>query len=294
MIARCHLALALFAALLSAGIAIAGKLLATDIPSTTLTFLRVSIAALCFLPYIKPTYFKAPKKSDWYILLLAGFFGIFLSNVLYFEGLKTSSALHAALINALTPGLMLMCTCCYFKKLPTREQIFSFSLALLGVFLITTNGNFHLDALFENTGNLLMFVSILCWVVYSIAAKQKSENLPCTAFTFGALLIGTLLLAPLSLQYGTFAQSVYALSTMQWLLIAYIALVGTGYGFFLYGKSIEQIGPDMAAYIIYSVTPVFVVLLTFFFFQDPVTTWELMGTFCILASLAIHIKYDTV
>lgn len=289
MITFWPLMLALLSALMSAGIAIAGKLLATNIPSTNLTLLRVSIASACFIPFVRPTLFKKISKIDWAIVLLAGFFGIFLSNILYFQGLATSSALHASLINSLTPGLMLMCTCAYFKRLPTLEQIVSFSLALFGVFLITTDGNFNFAALFENTGNLLMLISILCWVVYSIAAEQKSDAFPSAAFTFGALMIGTMLLAPIGLHYGV-GDTLHQLSTTQWLLIAYISIMGTGFGYFLYGKSIEQIGPDMASYIMYSMAPVFVVLLTFFLFDDPITTWEIAGSSCILASLVIHAR----
>ncbi len=292
MIAFCHLGLALLAALMSAGIAIAGKLLATNIPPTDLTLLRVSIASLCFLPFLRRKFFKSLTRNDVGILVLAGFFGIFLSNVLYFQGLTTSSALHAALINSLTPGLMLMCTCLYFRQLPTREQIFSFSLALFGVFLITTDGNFNFAALFENTGNLLMLLSVLCWVIYSIAAQQKSDALPCTAFTFGALIIGTLLLIPISLSNNSTTQTIQHLCCKEWLLILYIALIGTGCGYFLYGKSIEQIGPDMAAYIMYSMTPVFVLPLTFLFFDDPITMWEVAGSLCILGSLVIHVRAE--
>lgn len=292
MIAFCHLGLALLAALMSAGIAIAGKLLANNIPATDLTLLRVSIASVCFLPFIRPKFFKSLTKNDVSILVLAGFFGIFLSNVLYFQGLKASSALHAALINSLTPGLMLMCTCLYFRQLPTREQIFSFSLALFGVFLITTDGNFNFAALFENTGNLLMLLSILCWVVYSIAAKQKSAALPCTAFTFGALIIGTMLLIPIGMGNNSTATTIQQLCCKEWLLILYIALMGTGAGYFLYAKSIEQIGPDMAAYIMYSMTPVFVLPLTLLFFDDPITMWELLGSLCILSSLVLHIRME--
>lgn len=182
-----------------------------------------------------------------------------------------------------------MCTCLYFKRLPTRAQVISFSLALLGVFLITTDGNFNLAALFENTGNLLMLISVLCWVIYSIAANQKSAALPSSAFTFGALIVGTLLLVPIGLHYGV-QSTVHQLSTYQWLLIAYISMIGTGLGYYIYGKSVEQIGPDAAAYIMYSMAPVFVVLLTFIFFDDPITTWEMFGTACILCSLVIHLK----
>lgn len=290
MISFWALVVALTTALMSGGIAIAGKLLATNLPSMDLTLLRVSIASLCFLPYIRSKYIKQLTKQDMGILMISGFFGIFLSNVLYFQGLASSSALHAALINALTPGLMLMCTSFYFRQLPTREQIVSFSIALLGVLLITMDGTFNWQTLFNSTGNLLMLLSILCWVVYSIAAKQKSETLPCTSFTFGALIIGTLLLMPFTLYDNSIQQTVSHLSNMQWLLILYIALLGTGFGYFLYAKSIEQIGPDMAAYIIYSMTPVWVVLLTFLFFDDPITKWEIAGSLCIMGSLALHIK----
>ena len=102
--------------------------------------------------------------------------------------------------------------------------------------------------------------------------------------------MGSALLMPLTLYDSSIQQTVSHLSSTEWLLILYIALMGTGLGYFLYAKSIEQIGPDMAAYIIYSMTPVWVVLLTFLFFDDPISTWEIIGSLCIIGSLALHIK----
>ncbi len=196
------LLLTLTCALFSAGIAIAGKFLTASIPSVSLTFLRISIASLCFVPFVKPKSFKRLKKSDIGVVLLAGSIGIFLSNLLYFVGISTSTALHASLINSLTPALMLMTTSLYMRHMPSLVHVASFALALFGVFLIITEGNFGITTLLASTGNLLMLASVGCWVIYSMTVQQKSDSLPSIAFTFGALMVGTLFLLPLSMQHG--------------------------------------------------------------------------------------------
>lgn len=289
MISSLKMLLPLICALFSAGIAIAGKVLTTSVPSTCLTFLRIAIASVCFLPFINPKTFKRLNKSDLGILISAGAIGIFLSNILYFVGLSSSTALHAALINSLTPALMLMGTCLYVRRMPGTKQLASFVLALFGVFLIITEGDFSLHAIFAHPGNLLMLASVMCWVLYSMMIKKKSDALPSAAFTFGTLVIGALLLVPFSMQHDI-GHTVRALTPGQWGLTLYIAIIGTGLGYFIYGKSVEIHGPDKTAFIMYSTAPVFVVILTYLFLDDPISSWEIAGTFCILASLFLHLR----
>ncbi len=292
MISPLSWALTLLCSLLGAGYVIAGKLLALNINPISLTLLRILIASICFVPFISLKNFKKLKKLDFIVILVAGIFGIFLTNILYFKSLETITALNASLINSLVPMLILLSTSIYLKRKPSFAHIIAYALGLFGVLLIISkNNSFSLSSLFKDSGNLIMLLSVFCWVIYSIAARNKSSALSSEAFTFSALLIGLIPLTPLGIQHGVISL-IQELSITEWLLIGYISIIATGLGYYLYTKSIEQIGPDKASFIVYNITPLFVMLLSFLIFDETISARELWGFLCILCSLVIHVKAE--
>ncbi len=284
--------LTLLCSLLGAGYVIAGKLLALNINPTSLTLLRIFLASICFLPFITLKTYKKLEKSDIKVLLLAGVFGIFLTNILYFKSLETITPLNASLINSLVPILMLITTNIFLKKMPSLVHVISCSIGFFGLLLmISKDDTFSLDSIFADRGNLIMLLSVFCWVLYSIAARYKSDTLSSESFTFGALIIGLIPLTPLGIHYGV-VSLIQELTITEWLLVGYISIIATGLGYYLYTKSIEHIGPDKASFIVYNITPIFVMLLSFLIFDETISPRELWGTLCILCSLVIHIKAE--
>lgn len=282
--------LTLLSSFIGATYVLASKLLAQDINPISLTFLRIAIACLSFLPFIKIKTFKQLQKIDLYILILAGISGIFLTNILYFKSLETISALNAALINALVPLLMLIIASIYLRKIPRIVQLIAYLLGFLGVMLmITKYHTFSISALISDSGNMIMLLSVFFWVIYSMLAQYKTDSVSSEAFTFGALLCGLIPLAPLGTYYGLISL-VQRLSVYEWFLLLYISIITTSFGYFLYAKSIQKIGPEKASFIVYNTTPLFVMILSYALYNESITTQEWIGSLCILVSLAIEMR----
>lgn len=281
--------LALLCSLVGAGYAIAGKLLASDINPISLTFLRILIASLCFLPCVNfKTYFMLSWR-DLAILAVAGISGIFCTNVLYFKSLESISALNASLINSLVPLCILIINSVYYKKIPKRSTFASYLLGLCGVLLMTTQGGIAPASGNNISGTLLMVLSVFCWIIYSICAQLRSEKLSAEAFTLGTCIIGLIPLAPLGMYCGAFTL-IQELSQRDLFLIGYISIFATGFGYYLYALTIQRMGADKASFITYSSAPLCVLILMHLIFNVPITLWDLIGSTCIIASLILHAR----
>ncbi len=273
-------------AFIGATYVLCAKLLTFCIDPLVLTFLRCFFSLLFFLPCIKAKDLSTLSRYDALTLAIGGIFGICLSNVLYFISLKSITALEAALINALVPFFLLLITHLSAKTVPSAQKIIAFTLGLIGAYLLITNGNFHCS-FFSTWGELVMLVSVFCWVIYSLAARLKQSSLSSTNFTFGTLLIGMLALAPFAVQNHLIA-TIQEFNGYDWLLLIYIGLIATGLGYYLYTKAIERCGADDAAYLVYSITPILVLALTALLYGQSLSQMQLVGTLCTIIGLLLY------
>ena len=67
--------------------------------------------------------------------------------------------------------------------------------------------------------------------------------------------------------------------------ILYMGIAASGIGYLLFTLSIQRIGPAKSTSIVYSGVPVWVALLAWLFFQEPVTPWMLVSMALILLGL---------
>lgn len=279
---------ALLCALISAALAIMGKSLIASISPVILLFLRLSIACIGFLPFVKLHTFTQLNRSNKLMLILAGVIGVFAGNLLFYFGLTYSSAFNASLINALTPILTLMGMCLYLRILPTRMVLFSFFLAFVGVLMVITNGSLDMRAFVRAKGNIILLLATATSVIYSLAAKHKTAALTSSAFALGSFVISVALLTPLAL-HGGLLELLPTITLVQWLMIGFLALAGSTLGFYLFTQSMMVIGPEITAYIVYSMAPLFVMVVDLVFLKKPASLWKLAGTACILASLLLQL-----
>lgn len=67
--------------------------------------------------------------------------------------------------------------------------------------------------------------------------------------------------------------------------ILYMGIGASGIGYLLFTISIQRIGPTKSTSIVYSGVPVWVALLAWLFFQEPVTPWMIVSMGLILVGL---------
>ncbi|MFO1233959.1 MAG: DMT family transporter [Rivihabitans pingtungensis] len=134
--------LAGLAALFWAGNFVAGRALHDSLSPLQLAFGRWSVALLCLLPFAWPR-IRAQAGALWAarrLILALALTGVTACNTLIYQGLQSTSATQAVLLNAFTPVMVLIYAVCSGQRQPARGQWLGLVLSLVGVLVLVSQG----------------------------------------------------------------------------------------------------------------------------------------------------------
>ncbi len=132
----------------------------------------------------------------------------------------------------------------HLRRLPNAWHMLAILLALGGVFLIATGGDFH-HVIISPLALVFGFGSAACSVLYTIlpsAQIRKWGTLPVNAL---AMLIGGMALGLIITPW----RASLNLDFSGWMAIAFIVLIGTVASFTLFLRGVGDIGPVKATFI---------------------------------------------
>ncbi len=220
-----------------------------------------------------------PKKNitvNWSIICLAGLFGIFTYNLLFFAAESFISANNVAILFAFTPCLTVILSKLFLRQRVNIITYCGILLALLGAIMVVSlseakcDGSFICINLLQHlsSGQILAILASFAMAVYNIFNKQASnlkiDPLELTTFStiFGALL--------LFISYILFADPLIKLlnkSLNFWLIISYISIFSTVLGYKWYSESIHYIGINQTS-IFLNCVPLFAIITGAIFFHE--------------------------
>jgi drug/metabolite transporter (DMT)-like permease len=261
---------------LFSGSYIAGKYTTLDLGPLTTTLLRYFIALL-FLSSLLLHY----KGSA----LLLGLFGIVGYHYFFFLSLRYTEVANTAIINALSPVLTSVAAAIVIKERLSRGNYAGVLVAFLGVLILLSRGDIDTILAFRfNKGDLLMLLSVVCWVVYALLIRTMLDRYSGFTLTFYATLFGVLMLLFLAPQEAPLGE-IQKISRASLLSVIYMGICGSGLGYLLYNLSIREIGPTRTSSFVYSVIPLIVAVLALLFFQQPITLIMIVSMVLILVGL---------
>src|SRR5699024_7955608 len=136
-------------------------------------------------------------RKSWPIVIAMSLTGVAAFNTLVYVGLHYTTAINASLMNATTPILIFILSFLFLKIRLTKIQVIGALISLLGVLSIISYYSIKtLLQLSFNKGDLIVFVAIICWSVYSLLVKQYAQSLPGNTTFFITIVIGTIMLLP--------------------------------------------------------------------------------------------------
>lgn len=100
------------------------------VPPFTLSLLRYVIAVVILFLLVRIKNYAPLERKYYKQILLIGFFGYFLSQVLQFMGTKLSNASFAALINSLNPVAIMVMAAVFLHEKLTAQKIAGLALSL--------------------------------------------------------------------------------------------------------------------------------------------------------------------
>ena len=225
-------------------------------------------------------------RKDVWVLMLFSIFGLLAVQYTFFMAIDHSNAATATVLQYLTP----MIITCYFalisKKLPTPKEVLVVGLAILGTFLIATEGNPH---------NLSISISALLWGIgsafavafYTLLPRKLLPKWGSTLVLGWAMLIGGICLSFYNPPWKfTGEWSVNAI-----LAVIFVIIFGTIVPFIFYLESMKYIRATEVS-VLASIEPVAAAVISILWLQVTFGLAEWLGTICILSTVFILAIFD--
>ena len=276
------------ATLFWAGNWVLGRALRDVFEPAALNFWRWLIASIALAPFALPgvrANFAVIRRNAGLLLALS-FLGVALFQWMVYEGLKTTTAVNAVLLNSSFPAFMLLCSWAIEGERGTRRQMVGMLISLAGILIIMARGEpASLLRLEFQPGDALILLAMPVWGVYSVLLKRRPPELDGVAFLFVISLIGVALLLP------AFALEAYH-TPPRWpgaegvAAALYVGLAASVAAFICWNSGVAIVGANAAGFTLH-LLPAFATLLAMVFLGESFQLFHAAGIATILAGVVV-------
>lgn len=281
--------LLLLAVLFWSGNFIVGRAVRYDIDPISLAFWRWCIAALIAV-FLSRKYIQNDMREmckNWPIMIVLSSTGVACFNTLVYIGLQSTVAVNGLLLQAMIPVLTVVLSFVLFKERLTIAQLVGVVISLVGVLTIISKGDFSLlTRLQVNHGDVLVFLAVVCYSVYSVFLRKRPKVHPLS-FVAASFVLGTFMLLPFYLTCATTFLPPATLPSVG--AIAYVAIFPSIVSYLCYNRGVELAGANKASMFIY-LMPVFGSLMAIIFLGESLFLFHFIGIFCIACGIYFSTK----
>jgi drug/metabolite transporter (DMT)-like permease len=274
---------AIVAAILFGCVSTIGKPILSTVNPLLLSSIVYLTAGLFFTPSSVKVSSKITKKI-FFLILISAISGAAIAPIVFFQGLKMSTAADTSLLaNGETVFSILFALLIFRERLRPVGYI-AVTLILIGVFLVTTNLDFHSSIFSLNIGNVLVILSTIVWGfdnnICKIIARQIhiSRLIQLKALIGGTILIGTVIIS------GT----PFDIHSEQLIPIILLGIFGFAISLYLYLHSIKRIGVIKASSLL-SLSAVFGLIFAVIFLRESIGINQVIAISVMI--FGIHLMY---
>ena len=261
-----------------------GKLGVTAVPPIELSAIRFAIAGVLMLALARIT--KQPLGLErWPLLILAGFFGIFVYNALVFFALTLAPASDGALIVPTINPVLTVVFATFIGERLTANKIAGLGLATIGALLVIAAATGLTFTGQRLTADLLYLGGAAAWSAYATIGAITTRRGSPLGVTAVACLAGAAMLFPLGFLEKGYAD-VPSWSVLAWLDIAYLVVFATIVGFVLFYWAVRRFGAGTASMVSYLV-PIFALVQAVLILGEQPAPLEVIGGAVILAGVRV-------
>jgi drug/metabolite transporter (DMT)-like permease len=246
-----------------------------------LAALRFIVTGLVlFIPAARQLRGKLLTGRDVATLAGLGLLGVTLMSSLYHLAITFLPANVAALVFSCNPVFVVLFAPLVLPEKITTRKLISVAVCLTGICVLAYD---RADGI-SSAGLLLMLMAIIIFALYTVLFKKMTPRvgaLPVTAF---AGLIGGLCILPLAFGFEGFPLTTYGMA--DWLGIAYLSLIGTALGYFLFIYGISHVEAS-AGSMAFFLKPFLAALFAWLILGEALTLPMLIGGMCILGGMLI-------
>jgi drug/metabolite transporter (DMT)-like permease len=255
-----------------------------NIEPFTLAFLRFFIASLILWPFALPHI--ALRIKDIPKIILLAFIGIFMHISFFFLGLKVTSSINVPIIGASTPIFIMIVALLFLGEKPKRKVVFGTILSLLGTIFITISPLFQGGQDGTIIGNLLILLSALCLVSYTILLKKFNLPYPPLVLIFWTFFAGAIMFFPffaMEMQHTNLLQN---LDTRAIVGILYGALSASTLAYLCYDLGIKYLKANEVGIFFY-IDPIATIVIAMPLLGEKITLPYILGALTIFAGIFI-------
>jgi drug/metabolite transporter (DMT)-like permease len=259
-------------------------------------FILLRVAGALSLFWIIQFFGQSEKidKKDFPRLILCGFFGVALNQLLFFKGLNITNPINASIIMTSNPILVLLISSFLLKEKISFLKGIGIGVGLIGactlIFVSENSNNFS----FGNEtiwGDIMILINAASYGIYLVIAKPLMiKYKPLTVikwvFTFGLIFV--------------FPISISEFSEIQWTamptkIIAKVAFVIIGTTFLAYLLNIyalKKVNPSVVSIYLY-LQPIIATIVAIMWGKDQLTSVKIIATILIFISVYLVTKPKT-
>jgi drug/metabolite transporter (DMT)-like permease len=220
---------------------------------------------------------------DWAALAGLGLVGHLVYQASFMGGLARTTVANSSLIIGSTPVAIALATAALGHERVTRMHWAGVALSVFGIYLVAGQG-FALGGP-GMVGDLLMVVCVVCWTIYTVAARPLLSRLTPLVVTGYSMALGSVMYLPvglpdlLTLDWG-------AISPGAWVALVYSATFALCVAYLIWYTAVQRIGNTRTA--IYSnMVPVLALAMAVVWLGERVDIFKIAGAAAILSGVAV-------
>jgi drug/metabolite transporter (DMT)-like permease len=211
-----------------------------------------------------------------------GLVGHTLYQYLFVGGLARTSVANSSLLIAMTPVLIALLTAAGGHHIK-RQHWAGTALSLLGIYLVIGRGIRFAGE--SAHGDLMVAAAVICWAVYTMAARRLMQRHSPFGVTALSMSIGTCLYLPFA--WPALARVHWSsVSTRSWMALAYSAIFALCIAYTIWYAAVKEIGSARTA--VYSnLVPIVAMATAVIWLGEPLTVLKAIGAAAVVLGVAL-------
>lgn len=274
--------------MLAAGVFIAGKAGADEMPPWSFCFWRISLAALILAPFVRAHFGEIRQfvRQRGVEALAIGGIGLGITQGLMFTSLDFTSAVNAGIIFSTGPIITLVLAGIVLREALGPWQIIGSIIAFGGIVVITVKGNPELLlGLDFGLGDLLALAAACCLSCYTVLLKRAKFELDRLPLLVVLMCGGAMASFPF-FAYELFGGQHDNLNVNGYLALAYTVTFGGALMYLCYNWSIDVLGAARAGALLYS-QMVFTAVLAWLILGEAIEWYHYFGGGLIVVGIVL-------
>jgi drug/metabolite transporter (DMT)-like permease len=225
----------------------------------------------------------ARTVKDEFIFLLLGITGGSLYFLTENYALKHTFSSNVSLLVCVAPLLTALLSHCFLRNEKISKSLLQgILIAFTGVALVVFNGQFILKL--NPVGDILSISAALCWAIYTLFLKKVGARYPTLFITRKIFFYGLLTILPVFLREPLVWDPSILFRPVVVANLLFLSIVASLLCYFFWNLTVKQLGAIQTTNYVY-VIPVVTLIASYFFLNEHITVFAVVGTVFILSGL---------